>query len=316
MKKQLSFFLGRALVPLHWVHTAEDYEKEGEGPAPELSSEFLECLGNQKLSEIFKSFGKAVAVFEPRSVEDIYKTHLEQTRTNHNTDSARHNLASTFVNAFVNAGFGNDKLIVGAEAGESWIYKNKEQGMMSATASIGMSMLWDSEAGVDFIDKFSYSVEEHIKAGAFLAMGILHASIRPDPDVAWALLEEHIDSSSVSLKIAAMNGVAMAYAGACQKDIAERLIVHVADDTNTMDVASMAALAIGFVFVGSADGELASSILQTLMEREASALDSEWALFMVLALGLIYLGEWRTVFLNSLTIPQAAKRNQKRPSRR
>ena len=45
-----------------------------------------------------------------------------------NVDSARANLAGTFVNAFVNAGFGNDKLMVGAEEGQSWIYKNKEHG--------------------------------------------------------------------------------------------------------------------------------------------------------------------------------------------
>jgi 26S proteasome regulatory subunit N1 len=46
-------------------------------------------------------------------------------------DSARANLAGTFVNAFVNAGFGNDKLMVEAEEGNSWIYKNKEHGWSS-----------------------------------------------------------------------------------------------------------------------------------------------------------------------------------------
>ena len=46
-----------------------------------------------------------------------------------NIDSARGNLAGTFVNAFVNAGFGNDKLMVMAEEGNSWIYKNKDHGM-------------------------------------------------------------------------------------------------------------------------------------------------------------------------------------------
>ena len=43
-------------------------------------------------------------------------------------DSARANLAGTFVNVFVNAGFGNDKLMVGAEEGQSWVYKNKDHG--------------------------------------------------------------------------------------------------------------------------------------------------------------------------------------------
>lgn len=43
-------------------------------------------------------------------------------------ESARANLAGSFVNAFVNAGFGNDKLMVDAPEGESWIYKNKDHG--------------------------------------------------------------------------------------------------------------------------------------------------------------------------------------------
>jgi 26S proteasome regulatory subunit N1 len=49
-------------------------------------------------------------------------------------DSARANLAGTFVNAFVNAGFGNDKLMVTAEEGNSWIYKNKDHGEIAIHA--------------------------------------------------------------------------------------------------------------------------------------------------------------------------------------
>ena len=290
MKKQLSYYLARARIPIHWVHTPEGAEVEGDEPPPELSDDVLECLGNVKLATHFRNFGKAVGVEDARSVEDIYKAHLEPTRTTQNTDSARQNLASTFVNAFVNAGFGNDKLMINAPEGESWIYKNKAHGMMSATASVGMSMLWDSETGIDHIDKYSYSEEEHIKAGAFLAMGILHSGIRTDPDVAFALLEEHVDSKSKPLQIAAMNGIAVAYAGSCRQDIAQKMLPHVADETNSWEVASMAALALGFVFVGSGDGEIASAILQTLMEREEQTMTSEYAIFMGLALGLIFLG--------------------------
>ncbi len=53
-------------------------------------------------------------------------------------DSARANLAGTFVNAFVNAGFGNDPLMVKAEEGSGWIYKNKDHGAsQSQMASLG-----------------------------------------------------------------------------------------------------------------------------------------------------------------------------------
>ncbi|WVQ83362.1 hypothetical protein IAT38_005502 [Cryptococcus sp. DSM 104549] len=288
MKKQLSYFLARAQVPLHWIHRVEGVEDFDED-VPEQPEDVLECLGNVKLSTHFRNFGKAVGVEEPKAVEDIYKSHLEPPRTAVTADSARQNLASTFVNAFVNAGFGNDKLMVNAPEGQSWIYKNKEHGMMSATASIGMSMLWDSENGIDHIDKYSYSAEEHIKAGAFLATGILHSGIRSDPDVAYALLEEHVDSRSVPLKVSAINGLGIAYAGSCRQDIADKLLPHVADETNSMEVAAMAALALGFVFVGSGNGDIATTIMVTLMEREESQLASEWTVFACLGLGLVFL---------------------------
>lgn len=292
MKKQLAYFLARSLTPLSWVHTEEGMEKEGDGPCPQQPEDILACLGSVKLSSHFRAFGKAVGSENPKVPDDIYKQHLEPARTTAAVTSANANLASTFVNAFVNAGFGNDKLMIGATEGNSWIYKNKNEGMKSATASIGMSMLWDSEAGIDHIDKYSYSSEEHIKAGALLAMGILHSSIRTDPDVAFALLEEHVDSMSTELKVAAINGIAMAYAGSQRRDILEKLLPHVADETNSMEVAAMAALGLGFVFVGSGDGEIASAVLQTLMEREPAQLESEWTVFMGLALGLIFLCEF------------------------
>jgi 26S proteasome regulatory subunit N1 len=45
----------------------------------------------------------------------VYKSHLVEGRAPSGpaVDSARQNLASTFVNAFVNAAFGQDKLMTG-----------------------------------------------------------------------------------------------------------------------------------------------------------------------------------------------------------
>jgi 26S proteasome regulatory subunit N1 len=49
--------------------------------------------------------------------------------------SAKQNLASTFVNAFVNCGFTNDNLMT-VDNG-NWVYKNKDHGIISASASLG-----------------------------------------------------------------------------------------------------------------------------------------------------------------------------------
>ena len=46
-------------------------------------------------------------------------------------DSARMNLASSFVNGFVNAAFGQDKLLT--DDGNKWLYKNKDHGTRAHT---------------------------------------------------------------------------------------------------------------------------------------------------------------------------------------
>lgn len=69
---------------------------------------------------------------EPKTPEDIYKTHLEPSRpypTAAATDSIRSNLAASFVNGFVNTAFGVDKMITpSADEANKWFYKNKEYG--------------------------------------------------------------------------------------------------------------------------------------------------------------------------------------------
>ena len=123
MKRQLALILARAQTPLEWLQVTNE-----DGNIEDLPEDIVECLSNSRLSTQFKEFGKELGVLEPKSLEDVYKSHLENARTTSNVDSARGNLASTFVNAFTNAGFGNDKLMVQAEEGNSWIYKNKDHG--------------------------------------------------------------------------------------------------------------------------------------------------------------------------------------------
>ncbi|KAI0635261.1 26S proteasome regulatory complex non-ATPase subcomplex Rpn1 subunit [Trametes polyzona] len=288
MKKQLAFILARAQVPKEWLdEPSEDGMDDGESELPE---DLLECLSNTRLSSQFKEFGKELNVLEPKSLEDVYKSHLENTRPTTTVDSAKANLAGTFVNAFVNAGYGNDKLMAKAEEGNSWVYKNKDHGMLSAAASLGLSLLWDTDEGLSQVDKYTYSSEEYIKAGALLATGILNTGVRTEADAALALLGEYVENKSVPLKTSAITGLGLAYAGSQREDILQLLLPYVADDGVSMEIASLTSLALGFIFVGSGNGEIASTILQTLMEREDKQLDEKWARYMVLGLALLYLG--------------------------
>jgi 26S proteasome regulatory subunit N1 len=190
----------------------------------------------------------------------------------------------------VNAGFGNDKLMVEAGEGNSWIYKNKDHGMMSAAASLGVSLLWDVDIGLSHVDKYSYSSEEYVKAGALLATGIIHAGVHSEADAVLALLGEHTESKSVPLRTSAIVGLGIAYAGSHRDDLLQLLMPLVADEGLSMEIAGLASLAIGFIFVGSENGEASSTVLQTFMEREEKQLAEKWARFMGLGLALLYLG--------------------------
>lgn len=83
--------------------------------------ELEQINGNTHLSEQYLQLARDLDVMEAKTPEDVYKSHLIDGRAGDgpSIDSARQNLASTFVNAFVNAGFGQDKLVTSTSEGGS-----------------------------------------------------------------------------------------------------------------------------------------------------------------------------------------------------
>ena len=75
MKRQLAFILARAQIPLEWLQTSSaDADVEDE-----LSQELMDCLYNTNISRHFREFGKEVGVADALNLEDVYKSHLENT---------------------------------------------------------------------------------------------------------------------------------------------------------------------------------------------------------------------------------------------
>ncbi|KAF2240051.1 26S proteasome regulatory subunit rpn-1 [Viridothelium virens] len=264
-------------------------------------AELIECLNNAKLSDYFKHLGKELNILDPKVSEDIYKSHLESSRTAGltNTDSARHNLASAFVNAFVNAGFGQDKMMLVDDPKNSWVWKTKDDGMMSTTASLGMLMQWDIETGLNNIDKYTYDVEDNIKAGALLATGIVNAGVRSESDPAMALLgdtDNLNNSKSPQIRTASIIGLGLSYAGSQNESLLEFLLPAITDTTLDMHTSALAALSLGMIFIGSAHSEVSSAIIQTFLDDERkSQLKDKWTRFMALGLALLYFGQQEEV---------------------
>ena len=288
MKRQMAMLVARQQI---WL-PIEDIEDD----------KLQECLSNEKLPDHFKSLAKELNLLEPKMPEDIYKSHLESTRTAGltNVDSARHNLASAFVNAFTNAGFGHDKMLLDVGEGDktSWIFKTKDDGQFSTTASLGMLLRWDIENGLEQIDKYSYSDDTQIKAGALLATGLLNSAVRSDTEPAMALLatEENLNHENVQVRVASIIGLGMACAGTNKEDLFELLHPIVEDTSLDMQLSAMAALSLGFIFVGSSDDRVSQAIISTLLDEDRQKqLKDKWTRFMSLGLALLFFGRQEEV---------------------
>ncbi|TXG55100.1 hypothetical protein EZV62_020356 [Acer yangbiense] len=262
-----------------------------------------DIINNSKLSEGYLTLARDIEVMEPKSPEDIYKAHLLDGRASAgaSVDSARQNLAATFVNAFVNAGFGQDKLMtVPADASSggasgNWLFKNKEHGKASAAASLGMILLWDVDSGLAQIDKYFHSSDSHVIAGALLGVGIVNCNINNDCDPALALLGDYVNKEDPSIRIGAIMGLGISYAGSQNDQIRFKLTAILNDAKAPLDVIAFTAISLGLIYVGSCNEEVAQAIIFALMDRSESELGEPLTRLLPLGLGLLYLGKQESV---------------------
>ncbi|KAF7989442.1 hypothetical protein HCN44_008116 [Aphidius gifuensis] len=280
IRKQLAFMLARQHIFI-------------ELPESEIGYDVLnEIMANSHLSNQFLNLARELDIMEPKTPEDVYKSHLENSRPSFSggqVDSARQNLAASFVNGFVNAGFGNDKLVV--HDGNKWLYKNKEHGMISATASLGLVLLWDVDGGLTPIDKYLYASEDYIKSGALLACGIVSNGIKNDCDPALALLSDYALHNNNAVRVGSVLGLGFAYAGTNRDDVLSLLAPVLTDPKSNWEVIGLAGLSLGMVAVGSCNAFVTTTIMQCLMEKTEIELKDTYARFLPLGLALCFLGK-------------------------
>jgi len=285
LKRQMALLIARQKI---WLDV---YDEEEES--------MVACLQSTRMTDYYKALALELNLLEPKSVQDIYKSHLESSRTAGltNLDSSRHNLASSFVNAFVNAGFGNDKMMLVEENQSSWVWKTKDDGMISAAASIGMLQMWDVESGLTTIDKYSYADDDWVKAGAMLAVGIVNTGVRDNAEPAMALLsQDMLNHKKKEVRIASIMGLGLAYAGTAKEELSELLLPFVSDSSLDMSISAMAALSLGLIFVGSSNSDISEAIVQTFFDEDRAAqLKDKWTRFMALGLALLYFGRQEEV---------------------
>ena len=117
-----------------------------------------------------------------------------------------------------------------------------------------------------------------------------------DCDPALALLSDYVSSSNMTMRIGAIFGLGLAYAGSDRSEIIQLLLPVFADAAvaSNMEIIGVTALALGLICVGSCNDDITTTLLQTLMEKsEKSSLDLKdaFAKFLPLGIGLCFLGK-------------------------
>jgi len=292
VKKQLAFMLGRQQIIWNVA------EVNGEDP-----DELTNIMSNSHLTSNFLALARELDIMEAKLPEDIYKTYLENTnRGNYGQpDSSKQNLASAFVNGFVNAGFGQDKIV---SQDTKWLTKYKDNGLLSATASLGLIVLWDVDGGLSLIDKYLYSSDDNVKAGALLACGIVNCGVQNDCDPALALLGDYVSHKDAPFRVGSIVGLGLAYAGTNRDDVIELISNALREGNPTMEIISLACLSIGIIAVGSCNADVSTTLLSVLLERSELELKDHFAKFIALAIGLLFLSKGEAVepMLESLKV--------------
>jgi len=166
-----------------------------------------------------------------------------------------------------------DALMLNTEKGDSWIWKVKEEGVIAAVASIGMTSMWDPENILNDINEYLGFTDIYTKAGACIAVGLCSTGVTSDLDPAKAILSEYLTSKEATVKLGAMIGLGLAYAGSAREEFLEDLTPLVVDTNISVEISAFAALTLGLIFVGKCNEDAINAIVETLTERPVDQLD-------------------------------------------
>uniref|UniRef100_A0AC34GUR2 26S proteasome non-ATPase regulatory subunit 2 n=1 Tax=Panagrolaimus sp. ES5 TaxID=591445 RepID=A0AC34GUR2_9BILA len=286
--KQMAILLGRHQI---FIEDAE------------LPDGINDLNNNMHISRFFRSLARELDIMEPKTPEGIYKTHLEQSRPfggSVNQDNSRMNIAASFVNGFVNCGFGVDKILDDTDTANRFFFKNREVGIMTSVASLGLIHRWDIEYGLGQCDRFLYSTDDFVRAGTLLAIGIICAGVQDPCDPASALLMDHINNERHCMRIGSIFGLGLAYANSKRETVTKeedggviyelKKVLNDNRPSANAEIKGMTALSLGLILVGTGDSDAANEMLTLLMERSDVELsDHNWA-FVGLGIALIFLG--------------------------
>jgi 26S proteasome regulatory subunit N1 len=105
------------------------------------------------------------------------------------------------------------------------------------------------------------------------------------------LAEPAAKHSSNNVRIGAILGLGLSYAGSARFDLYEIFSEILGDPDVSMEVLAITAYSLGLIFVGTCNADIASLVTDILLSKSEESLNHAYTKFMCLGLGLLYLGK-------------------------
>ena len=289
IKKQLAFILAREKIYLDDI---------------QIEDELAEIMSNAKLPDYYKRLGKTLEVIEPKSPEDIFKSHLEDKKGTgeRQIESYKINMAVSIASSFINAGFGTEVLL--SKEGSDWINKNKEEGLSSLIGGLGLVYLWDSIEGPGRLYEYANNSEKDadLKVGRNIGLGACFTGVHDENDTAIAALVDELQDKNLKVKISALIGIGMAAAGTQNDNLQEPLFAVFKDFSYGFELSAFVSLAFGLIYLGTAKDDIFDELFSILLTRNENSekgkiYESPFFVIYALGMGLLCLGKQKDIDL-------------------
>lgn len=251
---------------------------------------FYSISCNRHLSGFFQYLCTDLQILKPKSIPDFLRG---STSLRHEKEISIKCLAPICIsNGFVHLGFGRDTIFAPKaedpriEIDFEVLGKAAKSEIISVFSSVGAINLYSPEKTLEGLSEYMFSDNPFKKTAALLGCAISNIKVFDENHTALALLLENLKVNCNYQRIATIFALQLIYSGTHENKLLDTLKELVYCDS--VEVSCFASFALGSVFIGSADLDITSLLIQNFIDKSFAYSDSLFFGLFMLGFSLLF----------------------------
>lgn len=282
IKVQLSFMLARV------GHVLPQRDEFVQNVVSNTSLYSISC--NRHLSSFFLYLCTDLQILKPKSIPDFLRG---STSLRHEKEISIKCLAPICIaNGFVHLGFGRDTIFAPRaedpriEIDFEVLGKAAKSEIISVFSSVGAINMYSPEKTLESLNEYMFSDNPFKKTAALLGFAISNIKVFDENHTVLALLMENLKVDCNYQRIATIFALQLIYSGTHENRLLETLKELVYYDS--VEVSCFASFALGSIFMGSADLDITSLLIQNFVDKSFAYSDSLFFGLFMLGFSLLF----------------------------